>query len=89
MKVLKFGAPWCSGCLVMKPRWEEIEKENSWLETKYYDFVENKDKFEEYNVNDILPTFIFIDKNDNEIIRLSGEVDKNKLIEIINQNREK
>ena len=38
MKVLKFGAVWCAGCLVMKPRWKELETENSWLETEYYDF---------------------------------------------------
>jgi len=25
MKVLKFGAVWCPGCLVMRPRWAEIE----------------------------------------------------------------
>jgi len=25
MKVLKFGAVWCSGCLVMRPRWRSIE----------------------------------------------------------------
>ncbi|NCC70988.1 thioredoxin, partial [bacterium] len=37
LKVLKFGAVWCPGCLIMKPRWEEIEKENIWLKTEYYD----------------------------------------------------
>jgi len=28
MKVLKFGAVWCSGCLVMNPRWRGVEEEN-------------------------------------------------------------
>lgn len=37
MKVLKFGAVWCSGCLVMRPRWEKIEKEHAWLETECFD----------------------------------------------------
>ena len=41
MKVLKFGAVWCLGCLIMKPRWTEIETENTWLETEYYDFDES------------------------------------------------
>jgi hypothetical protein len=27
MHIVKIGAAWCSGCLVMKPRWAEIEKE--------------------------------------------------------------
>ena len=42
MKVLKFGAIWCNGCLVMKPRWAQIEEENSWLETEYFDFERQK-----------------------------------------------
>jgi len=42
MKVLKFGAVWCAGCIIMKPRWQEIEKENSWPEAEDYDFDENK-----------------------------------------------
>ena len=29
MKVLKFGAVWCPGCLVMKPRWKEIETDST------------------------------------------------------------
>jgi hypothetical protein len=43
MKVLKFGAVWCPGCLVMKPRWKEIETDNSWLETEYHDFDQDKE----------------------------------------------
>jgi len=89
MKILKFGAEWCSGCIIMKPRWQEIEKEYPELDTKYYDFDVDKDQIEKYEINDILPVFIFLDKDDKEIIRLDGEVDKVKLIEIINENKEK
>lgn len=28
MKVVKIGAPWCASCIIMKPRWQEIEQEN-------------------------------------------------------------
>jgi len=89
MKVLKFGAVWCPGCLVMKPRWKEIEEENSWLKNEYYDFDENKDMVEKYKIDDILPIFVFLDKNRKEFLRLRGEVEKEKLIEIINQNKGK
>ncbi len=41
MKVLKFGAVWCSGCLVMRPLWQDIEAENPWLKTEYDDFDED------------------------------------------------
>ena len=89
MKVLKFGAVWCPGCLVMKPRWAEIEKENPWLQTEFYDYDENKDMVEKYKITDVLPTFVFLDKDDGEFLRLNGEIDKKKLIEIITENREK
>jgi thiol-disulfide isomerase/thioredoxin len=89
MKILKFGAEWCSGCIIMKPRWQEIEKEYPGLDTKYYDFDVDKDQIEKYEINDILPVFIFLDKDNKEIVRLDGEVDKAKLIEIINENKEK
>jgi thiol-disulfide isomerase/thioredoxin len=89
MKIIKFGAVWCSGCLVMKPRWKEIESENSWLETTYYDFDLDKEKVKEHNINENLPAFIFLDKNNKEFLRLTGEVSKEKLLEILNQNKEK
>jgi len=88
MKVLKIGATWCPGCLVMKPRWGEIEKELTWLKTEYFDADENKDILEKYSITD-LPSFIFLDKDNNEIHRESGEVDKDKLIEIINSLKDK
>lgn len=89
MKVLKFGAVWCPGCLIMKPRWKEIETENSWLETEYHDFDQDKEVVEKYRITDVLPVFVFLDKNGDEFLRLNGEIDKDKLIEIINQNKDK
>lgn len=89
MKILKFGAVWCPGCIVMRPRWKEIEAENTWLETEYHDFDTDKEAVEKYSVNDVLPTFIFLDKDGIEIVRLNGEVDKEKLILLINENKDK
>jgi thiol-disulfide isomerase/thioredoxin len=89
MKVLKFGAVWCSGCLVMKPRWQEIEKEMPELITEYYDFDKDKEMVNKYSIDATLPVFIFIDKNGIELLRLTGEVEKNKLIEVIKENLEK
>lgn len=89
MKVLKFGAVWCPGCIVMKPRWEEIEKENPWLETEYYDYDENKEMVEKYKIDEVLPVFVFLNKSEKEILRLQGEVEKKELLEVIGENREK
>jgi thiol-disulfide isomerase/thioredoxin len=87
MKILKIGASWCKGCIIMGPRWKEIEKENPSLKTEYFDFDKDKDKIEKHNIT-AMPTFIFLDKNDNELTRLSGEVEKSKIMEVINQYKE-
>ena len=58
MKVIKIGAIWCNGCLVMKPRWGEIEKKNPWLETEFYDFDESPEIVKKYN--DILNIVLLI-----------------------------
>ncbi|MFA5602829.1 MAG: hypothetical protein WDA21_03795, partial [Bacilli bacterium] len=75
-------------CLVMKPRWEEIEKELN-IDTEYYDYDEDKREIEKWSIGSILPVFIFLDKDENEFLRLIGEQSKNKLIDIIKQNKDK
>lgn len=90
MKVLKFGAVWCNGCLVMRPRWQEIERENPWLKTEYFDFDEKKEMASKYGiVSGVLPVFIFLNKNGGEILRLSGEIEKNELLKAISENKDK
>ena len=88
MKVLKFGAVWCSGCLVMRPRWAELEKENSWLRTEMYDYDQDKEMVEKYGVEGgKLPVAIFLDKRGEELLRLTGEVSKRRLEEVLEKNK--
>jgi thiol-disulfide isomerase/thioredoxin len=90
MQVLKFGAVWCNGCLVMRPRWQEIEKENPWLKTEYFDFDKDKKIVNQYKIESgRLPVFIFLNKEGKEIERLSGEIEKADLLKEINENRNK
>ncbi len=88
MKVLKFGAVWCSGCLVMRPRWQEVEAENPWLKTEYHDFDTDNEAVTRHKIGSgKLPTFIFLDNNEKEILRLSGEVQKSEILKAIEENR--
>ncbi len=88
MKILKIGAVWCNSCLVMRPRWEEIEKENPWLKTQYLDFDEEQALIEKYKINDgMLPVFIFLDKTGKEFLRMSGEISKEELLEVVLKNK--
>ena len=90
MKVLKFGAVWCSGCLVMRPRWQAIEKEFPWLKTEYHDYDQDKKIIRKYQiVSRRLPVCVFLDKKNQEFLRKSGEISKEELIKIIIENRDK
>lgn len=88
MKIIKIGASWCSGCIIMKPRWEEIEK-NIKLDTKYYDYDIYEDFLQEkYNIGTKLPVFIFLDKNDQELDRLIGEPSIKEITDKIEKYKE-
>ena len=43
------------------------------------------DEIEKYQVGNILPVFIFMDKNNNEYKRVIGEVKKQELINVIEE----
>ena len=80
MKIIKIGSSWCSGCIVMRRVWEEVEKEVTY-QSEYYDFdiYENMLK-EQYNIGDKLPIIIFLDKNNQELDRIIGEIQKDELL---------
>ena len=85
MKIIKIGSTWCSGCIVMKPVWEEIEKEIK-LNTEYFDFDIYEDELKEkYQIGDKLPIIIFLDDNDNELTRIIGEIKKDDLLKKIKE----
>ena len=83
MKIIKIGASWCSGCVVMRKRWDEIEKIRE-IHSEYYDFDIYEDMLKEkYQIGDKLPIFIFLDDNNKEIKRLIGEPSVNEILAII------
>lgn len=83
MKILKFNAIWCSGCIVMKKIMKEIEEQYPDIEIISYDYDMDIEEVEKYNIGDIIPVLIFQDKNNNEIKRLVGEKTKKEIINVI------
>ena len=84
MKILKIGAIWCGGCLVMNKTISKIRKEYD-IEYSELDIDMDEEEAKKYNPGDKLPVFIILD-NDKEITRFIGEYSyedfKNKLIEV-------
>jgi len=90
MKVLKIGAEWCSGCVIMRPRWQKVEEDHPWLISEYYDYDTSDDIVEKYNLEGgKLPTFIFLDEGGEEILRKSGEMSIAALVEIVLENKDR
>ena len=83
MKILKFNAVWCSGCLVMKKTIKEIEELYPNIEIESYDYDMNQEEVEKWNIGEIIPVLIFVDENNNEISRLVGEKTKKEIIKEI------
>lgn len=74
----------------MRPRWQQIEEENPWLDTQYFDFDQDPDVAIKYGVETgVLPCFIFLDSGDKEFARLSGEVSKVEILKVINSHKDK
>jgi len=88
MKVIKIGGKTCPECKTMVPRWKEIESEMPNLETEMYVIEEHPELREKYNLKAI-PTFIFVDKEGNELSRFTKIQSKERLIEEINKFKDK
>ena len=66
MKIIKFNAIWCPGCLVMKSRWKKVCNEIPDLDITNYDYDIDTDMVKKYNIGKILPVTIFLNKEDAE-----------------------
>lgn len=84
MRIVKIGAVWCPGCLVMKKVWNNILRDNE-LDILELDYDMDSNKVSKYNVGKVLPVVIFFDNNGNELERLVGEQKESKLVELIDK----
>ena len=72
MEVIRISAVWCSSCLVMKSRVNEVANELN-IKITDYDYDIDSDMVDKYDVRDILPVIIKGDK------RLVGEHTKEEI----------
>lgn len=86
MKVVKITALWCSACLIMNKRWDEVLKEKE-IETISLDLDMDEEEVANYQVGDVLPVFIFY-KEDKEVRRIVGEKTTREMLAIIKEVEE-
>ena len=78
MKLIKIGAIWCSGCLVMNNVISKMLKNYS-VDYQEYDIDMDEEGASSYNPGDILPVFIVM-KDNQEVHRFSGEYSYDEFI---------
>ena len=71
MKLIKISSVWCPSCIIMQSRYVDLLKEHN-LELEEYDYDIDTEIVERYDVGDILPVVIVMDK-DKEVTRIIGE----------------
>lgn len=79
MKIIRISAIWCSSCIIMKSRFNDIVKD---LDVEVIDLDYDTSDIEKYNIGDTLPVYIKIE-NDSEIERLVGEHTKEEIKEFL------
>lgn len=84
MKIIKIGALWCPGCLIINHSINKIKEELNVEVIEYdYDFDQEVNKYE---VGNVLPVLI-LTKDDKEVSRLVGERSYKEIKEFIEKWR--
>jgi len=87
MKLIKITAIWCMSCILMNEMLKKLENENEkQYETIDYDFDNDVEEITPYNVGTILPVYILLDENGNEVARSVGEKNKKELMKFFTSN---
>ena len=78
MKLIKIGAIWCSGCLVMNNVISKMRK-NYDVSFEEYDIDMDEEEAKKYEPGDVLPVFVVMDQ-EREVTRFVGEYSYDEFI---------
>ena len=77
MRVIKIGAIWCGGCLIMNKVWNKLKKSYE-FEYEEFDLDMDSDAVQRFSPGVKLPVFIILDGN-SEVDRFVGEYSYDEL----------
>ncbi|MDD4289663.1 MAG: thioredoxin family protein [Patescibacteria group bacterium] len=85
MKIIRIEADWCPECVIfMKPVWDEISREFPDIVMEVLNYDKDEEIKTKYNISKV-PTFVFLNDFEDEIVRRNGIISKKEIIEIIKQ----
>lgn len=76
MKLIKFEAPWCSGCKAQDAQLEKLKD----IDIVHIDVDEDPDSANKFSIRS-LPTMVILDDEDSEIKRFVGVTPSDKIQE--------
>ena len=93
MRVIKIGAIWCGGCLIMNKVWNKLKKSYE-FEYEEFDLDMDSDAVQRFNPGDKLPVFIILDGNSEVDIQIAksktlGNIKITKSLRQYNKKNEK
>ena len=83
MKLIKITALWCLSCILMNDRINNVLKDINNVELTEFDYDDDEEKIEKYNIGKTLPVLIILDDKGNEIKRSIGEKSEKELIDFL------
>lgn len=86
MKLIIVSAKWSSLCNNIEDLKERLVKNND-ITIKEYDYDFDSEKIKYYNVGQMVPLFILLDNNDNEITRVMGKKSYDEINNLLEKYR--
>ena len=88
MKLVRVSSLWCTSCIVTYKEWKKVKEKYPEYEYIEYDYDEDFEEVEKYNIGNILPVIIIF-KNDLEVKRIIGEKKPDELLKEVEALNEK
>lgn len=85
-KVYKMSASWCMPCKMYAPTFHKVSENEKYKDVIFeeLDADNNEEMFIKYGIRSV-PTTVFVDENEKEIAKVSGNLPEKALIEEIDK----
>lgn len=90
-KIINLHASWCGPCKAFEPTFNSVATDNEFKNIIFERFDIEEDEqgtelVETFNVRSV-PTTLLLDENNNQIVKVSGNIQEEEFIKIIRNNR--
>lgn len=84
-KIIKFGAPWCQGCVSADIALDQLSAIKPDIEITKVNIEEDEETPSKYKVRG-LPTLVYLNSEGNEMARHTGKISIQEILNTVNDN---